>query len=67
MYQSLTPKRQYAWSNSPTIRKLDVGWKRMKAKVPTVEHYFNKQGKRCWKGTSHLRKTQSLGTSLATA
>ena len=60
MYGSPTPKRQYAWSNSGAIRKLDIGWKRMRAKVPTVEHYINKTGRKCWKGTKHLKATQTL-------
>ena len=61
MFGAATPKRQYAWSNSRAIRKLDVGWKRMKAQVKTCEHYYNKAGKKCWKGTRFLKPTQLLG------
>ena len=56
-----TPKRQYAWSNSTAIRRLDIGWRRMKPQVKTVKHYFNKDGKKCYQGTKHLRDTEILG------
>ena len=60
MYGAKTPKRQYAWSSSTAIRRLDVGWRRMRAEVATVKHYINKEGRRCWQGTKHLRGTQIL-------
>lgn len=62
MYGAKTPKRQYAWSNSTGIRRLDVGWRRMRAQVQTVRHYFNSEGRRCWHGTRHLRETQNFGS-----
>lgn len=65
MFGAATPKRQYAWSNSRAIRKLDVGWKRMKAKVKTCEHYYNKAGKKCWKGTRFLKQTQEYPVPFA--
>ena len=48
----------YVWCN----RRLDVGWRRMRAQVQTVRHYFNSEGRRCWHGTRHLRETQNFGS-----
>ena len=59
-YGAPSPKRQYAWANSPAILRLDVGWKRMKPTLKTCEQYLNKKGKKCWKGTAKLKSTEIL-------
>ena len=64
MYGAPTPKRQCAYSNSYAIKKLDVGWKRMVAKVPTAEKYQDRSGKVRYKGTKHLRHSESLVATL---
>lgn len=61
MYGSPTPKRQYAYSSSPAILKLDIGWKRQfTTKTKTVRRYINKKGEKKYVGTKHLRTTESL-------
>ncbi|CAK8991221.1 unnamed protein product [Durusdinium trenchii] len=62
-YQSLSPKRHYAFSNSQVIQKLDrgklSGWKKKgKEKLQTTIQYQSADGKRCFKGTAALRKTE---------
>ena len=65
-YKSPTPKRHYAYANSEKIHELDKGplravdRKAKKDRIITAEHYFNKQGKKCYKGTKHLRPTETL-------
>jgi len=58
MYGSLTPKRSYCFSNAYGIQRLDVGWRRMKAKIATVEKYIDRKGRQRWKGTSQLKSTE---------
>lgn len=65
MYGAETPKRQWAWSNSPAITKLDVGWKRMKAKYATCEKYKNKKGQVRYKGTARLKQTEQPDYKIA--
>ena len=59
-YKSPTPKRHYAYANSEKIHELDKGPLRAVDRNITAEHYFNKQGKKCYKGTKHLRPTETL-------
>ena len=63
-YGAGSPKRQYAWSNGSAIKRLDVGWKKMKNKVQTVRHYIDKQGKKRYHGTKALSCTESLSYVL---
>ena len=67
MYGAPSPKRQYAWSNSKAITKLNVGWKKMDPtkKIQTVEKYHDKKGVLRYKGTKALRSTESLCCILA--
>jgi len=62
-YNSATPKRHYAYSNSKVIKKIDKGklqgW-RGKTKVATAEHYVDGTGRKRYKGTSNLRGTETL-------
>ncbi|CAK9117801.1 unnamed protein product [Durusdinium trenchii] len=62
-YDARTPKRHFAYSNSPFIRSLDrgilQGWKKRKGKGPaTAVTYESKSGKKCYKGTKHLKQTE---------
>ena len=65
-YKSPTPKRHYAYANSEKVLQLDKGplravdRKAKKDRIKTADHYFNKQGKKCYKGTKHLRSTETL-------
>ena len=61
MYGAGSPKRQWAWSNSKAIQRLDVGWKKMKAQYSTVKHYYDKKGVKRYHGTKALRLTEQLG------
>ena len=63
MFGAPTPKRCYAYSNSRVIRRLDRGYKRMKAKVKTCEKYKDRAGKVRYKGTRELRSTEQLVSS----
>lgn len=66
-YSSQTPKRHFAYSNSRHVLRVDKGvlqWKNgvNREKAPkTVVHYKSKSGKSCYKGTSALKKTETLG------
>ena len=64
-YESKTPKRHYAFGNTNVILGLDRGILRKSKhkggrKIKTVEHYVDKNGKKRYKGTSHLRSTEKL-------
>ena len=64
-YNAPTPKRHYAYSNTPVVLGLDRGvlqkWKpKTGQKVTTAERYVDKSGKRRYKGTKHLRTTENL-------
>ena len=63
-YKSMTSKRHYCYSNSPEILKFDKGvlprnWNSSSSKVATAHHYVDKKGKRRYKGTNSLKKTES--------
>eukprot|EP00438_Fugacium_kawagutii_P019126 Skav231197 [mRNA] locus=scaffold2432:37207:42079:- [translate_table: standard] len=62
-YQSCTPKRHYAYSNSRVIKRIDKGklqgWKpKSGKKIETAERYIDKSGKKRYKGTKSLRDTE---------
>lgn len=70
-YASPTPKRHLAYSNSSTIRKLDlgqlVGWTKQakadeqsgKDRVKTVKKYVDKNGKCRFHGVAALKHSES--------
>lgn len=66
LYGSLTPKRHIAWSNSATVRKLDLGVlarevrEKLSSKRKSSKTYKNKRGRKAFCGTRHLRGTQKL-------
>ena len=68
-YLSITPKRHYGYSNSPCVRGLDkgklVGWKHRdkQLKVATAVQYKDSKGKLRYKGTKHLKKTETLDSN----
>lgn len=62
MYGAPSPKRQYAWSNGTAITRLDVGWKRMRAKVQTVRQYEDRHGVKRYHGTKALRHTETFAS-----
>ena len=70
-YKAPTPKRHWAYGNSPAIYSLDKGklhsWQRKEKKdrVQTAVHYFDKNGVRRWKGTKKLRATENLERSFS--
>ena len=67
-YGGFSPKPHYAWANTDEIcqlntrprpkRKFDESDNQLKIK--TCEQYTNKEGKKCFKGTKDLRKTENL-------
>ena len=64
-YQSSTPKRHYAYSNSHYIHRLDKGVlqgckKNKDQKVVTAVRYTDASGKKRYKGTKQLRSTETL-------
>ena len=69
-YGSCTPKRHYAYSNSQVIHRIDKGrlqgWKPKAGKVVTAEHYVDGSGKKRYKGTKHLRGTETLDLTCNT-
>ena len=62
LYGSKTAKRHYAFGNSRMILGLDRGVlrrpKKATPKVVTAVHYTDRHGKRRYKGTKELRKTE---------
>ena len=70
-YGGPTPKRHVAWSNSPHISFLDLGklrgWAKRKRELeakgngpqPLVHKYFDKSGKRRYKGSRSLKSSES--------
>lgn len=65
-FGSETAKPQYAYSNSPSIRKVyhyapTSFNKVVDTKVTTCRQYKNKAGKDCWVGTAQLKDTEILG------
>ena len=63
-YSSRTAKRHYLYANTPAVLKLDkgklVGWKNKDSKVKSAVKYVDGSGKQRYKGTEHLRATESL-------
>ena len=65
-YDAPTPKRHYGYSNSCEILKLDRGSLQMSRRKPkgdrikTAVGYTDRNGKRRYKGTKHLRATENL-------
>ena len=66
-YHALTPKPHFAYSNSAAVSKLDRGplknWKKIPVEeggVRTAEIYYNSHGKKCYKGTPQLKRTENL-------
>ena len=54
----LSPKRHYAYSNSPEVARLDKGrLKHFKGKS-LCRKYVDKQGRRRYVGTARLRKSE---------
>ena len=61
-------KRQFAYANSPAIRRLDRGQlqvtrarlQRTNHKIKTRRVYTNKAGKTCYQGTKQLKDTEML-------
>ena len=68
-YLGPTPKRHYLYSNSPVVARLDKGklqgWRNSSKKglVKTSEIYI-KNGKKCYKGTAALRRSEPLGINF---
>ena len=68
-FGSETAKPQYAYSNSPAIRKLhhfgnsSSKVKKNHLKVETCRQYQNKEGKACYTGTRQLKATEILDAS----
>ena len=73
-YGGMSPKPHYAWANSDAIRTLASGPLKRKRnddsdnglKLKTCEQYVNGDGKPCYKGTKHLKKTEHLRSILIT-
>ena len=67
-YSGETPKRHDLYSNSPGIAAFDVGKLRQRASMrrapKTCVQYVDRQGRRRFKGTKHLKKTETLGYEL---
>ena len=73
LFGAATAKRQFAYSNSPVVRRLDRGKLQVKPrkvsgkrtapakkKVATAVQYKNKEGKLCWHGSGALKATETL-------
>ena len=62
---SPSPKRQIALSNNPGVRRFDMG-RLLAAQRPTDDAlsttvtYRDKDGKKCFVGTKHLKTSQPL-------
>ena len=62
-YFSRTPKRHYICGNTTAVSELNKGRLKLaknRARVQTVRQCKNKNGKRCYAGTSRLRQTECL-------
>ena len=64
-YGAGSAKRQYAYANSPHIRRVDKGKLKRWAipdekKVTTAVHYYDKEGNKRWHGTAQLKSTEKL-------
>lgn len=68
-YGALTPKPHYAYANSEVVAKLDQGkltnWKEKSLRegrpMPkSCEPYRDSKGQKCFKGTTFLKRTETL-------
>ena len=64
-YGATTAKRQFAYANSPEIRKIDRGTLQrhvdfLGKRVRTTYCYINSAGKKCYNGTKNLKGTEIL-------
>ena len=64
-YTARTPKRHVLFANSPAIGLFDLGCLSKKARKPdapkTCVSYVDSRGRRRYKGTKHLKSTESPG------
>ena len=68
LYNHVSPKRHIAWSNAPTVQRLDLG-KMVKAKMSqsksrTARSYYNKKGVKKFVGTKLLKHSQTFGLDM---
>ena len=67
-YNARTPKRHVLFANSPAIGLLDLGKLTKRARRTTAPKtcvsYVDGRGRRRYKGTKHLKGTESLGPGL---
>ena len=67
-YGADTAKRQYAYANSWSLRKLCRGklpkGRKTSTTTPTCRRYKNRQGKQCYTGTRFLKRTETLRKHL---
>ena len=67
-YYASSLKRQFAYANSPAIRRLDRGQlqvtrarlQRSNRTIKTRRSYTNKAGRLCYQGTKELKSTETL-------
>ncbi|CAE7261921.1 unnamed protein product [Symbiodinium sp. CCMP2592] len=64
-YGARSAKRQFAYANSPEIRKIDRGTHQSRGqclgkRVSTTYRYINSAGKKCYNGTKDLKGTEIL-------
>ena len=64
-YGAKTAKRQFAYANSPEIRKIDRGAQQShvefrRKSVSTTYRYINSAGRKCCNGTKDLKGTEIL-------
>ena len=63
-FGAATAKRQFAYSNSSVVRRIDKGklhvTRKVEKKVVTAVRYQNSSGKWCWQGTAALKSTENL-------
>ena len=63
-YGSVTPKRQWMWSNSYMVQNLDKGklhlalWRKKNPGAPKTAKHYVKDGVKKWSGTGQLKKTE---------
>ena len=69
-YAAPTPKRHYGYSNSPVAMRLDKGKlekhqrKPKGERIPTADIYFDKKGRRRYKGNANLSATENLDFTI---
>ena len=62
-YGAKSPKRQWAWANSPAILRLDVGWKKIKKRSERACHIRTKLERSATKDLRNL-KERSFSTEI---